>query len=341
MSQLTIGPCKRLLLFGGGQLIVDLAEWAHNYGLSVSVITSPRHAIAPLSSSEGSMSDILASKEIQTTVVESITSEEAKRAIGNCVDTFALSIGSAWIFRKDFVDQYLAGCLFNLHGTRLPQNRGGGGFSWQILTANRFGFCTLHLVDNGVDTGDIVSCEEFIYPSACRVPADYMRVYRERNLQFISGLLVRVSERSVTFDLISQPEYLSTYWPRLNTPDQAWIDWSWPAHQLERFICAFDDPYSGAQTTWRGTTVRVKKVFASDQDGAFHPFQAGLVYRNNGRWLCVASNGGSVVIESLADESNKNILAEMRVGDRFYTPIERLAEKAQRVIYNSLGLIKK
>jgi methionyl-tRNA formyltransferase len=343
MGTLTVGPFRRLLLLGGGELLVDLAVWARQHGFDVGVITSPRHAADPLPGSREPLSAVLASKGIMMTVIEDIASEKAKRMIGdgdNIDSTFSLSLGAAWIFKKDFIDKHLGGLLFNLHGSRLPQNRGGGAFSWQILTGNRFGFCTLHLIEDGVDTGDIVAYEEFIYPGACRTPADYMKYYREKNIGFLTNLLSSLHTQSKEFALVSQPEYLATYWPRLHSPDQAWIDWAWPAHQLERFVCAFDDPYCGAQTTWKGRTVRIKKAFASYQDGIFHPFQTGFVYRNNGMWLCVACDGGSVVIESVVDEHNNSVLPEIRVGDAFHTPTERLIQRTNRVFYTPRGLVK-
>lgn len=343
MGMLTIGPLRKLLLFGGGELLVDLAVWAKQYGFDVGVITSPRHASEALPILGKSLSVVLASKGILTTVTEDIASEKAKRAIGESNDigsAFSLSLGAAWIFKKDFIDKHLGGLLFNLHGSRLPQNRGGGAFSWQILTGNRFGFCTLHLVDDGVDTGDIVAYEEFIYPSACRTPADYMKQYNEKNFSFLTNLLSSLHTESGEFSLTAQPDYLSTYWPRLNTAEQAWIDWAWSAYQLERFVCAFDDPYCGAQTTWRGRTVRIKKAFVNYQDGIFHPFQTGFVYQNNGKWLCIACDGGSIVAESVIDEHNNSILSEIRVGDAFHTPVERLAQRKNRAFYTPFGLAK-
>ena len=53
--------------------------------------------------------------------------------------------------------------LFNLHSTGLPQNRGGGGFSWQIMMGVK-SVTARHLVDNGIDTGPII--EKGIYLSS-------------------------------------------------------------------------------------------------------------------------------------------------------------------------------
>ena len=48
---------------------------------------------------------------------------------------------------------------------------------------------------------------------------------------------------------------------------------------VERFICAFDEPYVGASTNLNGDIVRIKSVCLSQQDGFFHHFQSGLIYR--------------------------------------------------------------
>ena len=130
-------------------------------------------------------------------------------------------------------------------------------------------------MDAGTDTGPIVASEEFIFPHSCRMPKDYAHYATERNLRFVGDLLASIRSEPREFALRPQAEYLSTYWPRLHTPTQAWIDWRWSATNIERFICAFDEPYDGAQTTWRGRTVRLKRTFANVEDGIFHPFQRG------------------------------------------------------------------
>ena len=109
-----------------------------------------------------------------------------------------MSIGAAWIFKDYVIKDLFKKKLYNMHGTRLPQNRGGGGFSWQIMMGNRLGFCQLHLVDKGVDTGDIIKTEEFLYPPSCRIPKDYINLYREKNMHFITSFIKEIIFCSVT-----------------------------------------------------------------------------------------------------------------------------------------------
>jgi methionyl-tRNA formyltransferase len=228
--------------------------------------------------------------------------------------------------------------LLNSHGTRLPQNRGGGGFSWQVMTSNRFGFTTLHLVDAGIDTGPIVSQEEFLYPASCRIPADYQDKFNTENLLFLKSFISKLMESSTTFELRSQSESMSSYWPRLSSEINSWVNWDLDPINLERFICAFDDPYSGAKTYLNGNLVHLKKVVLNFEDGQFHPFQSGLVYRIGKGWICVAVSGAGLIVESLQDESGLSVLENVQAGDRFYTPHEILPQARKRISYGPNGL---
>jgi methionyl-tRNA formyltransferase len=330
-----MGPFDRILLLGGGHLLLRLAIWAKDAGHNVRVITAPRHANEVANDAGDSLIDALNRANIDTVIVDKIDSEEAKIAVGNTEQTFALSFGAAWIFKKNTIDNIFGGKLLNLHGTRLPQNRGGGGFTWQILMGNRLGFCMLHVVDEGVDTGDIVAHEEFIYPASCRTPLEYAAYYQEKNYKFILALLNSTWGTQKTFSPLVQPEYLSTYWPRVHTPTHGWIDWGWSAAEIEKFICAFDDPYSGAQTLWCGKLVRLKKAIANYQDGYFHPAQAGLVYRTNQKWLCIACKDGAIIVEELLDEENKGIIESVKTGEAFVTPADYLQQLANRPVYSA------
>ena len=326
-----------MLLLGGGDLLLRLAEQSRTRGFAVDVLTSPRHAKETVSSGRP-LADALGAVGIEPRIIADFDKPETAQLIGDIGDTFALSIGAAWIFRRETISGWFGDKLFNVHGRRLPQNRGGGGYSWQILMGSRFGFCQVHQVDGGLDTGPILAGEEFIFPHSCRVPADYEAYSSEKNLQLLGELLDSLRRGAHTFTLKPQQEYLSTYWPRLHTLTHAWIDWRWPATFLDRFVCAFDDPYSGAQTMWQERTVRLKHAFANFDDGAFHPFQAGLVYRNNGRWLCIACEGGSLVVEDVRDEAGEDLRSRIRPGEILATPPEKMLERVKRIRFDAHGM---
>jgi methionyl-tRNA formyltransferase len=331
-----IGPFRELLLLGGSQLLCGIAQWAVRIGLTVRVLTSPRHAAEVWDGV--SLQERLEALPIKYAVVDKLENGVLEEFVPRGHETVSLSLGAAWIFSERLIRDHFRNNLFNIHGTRLPQYRGGGGFSWQILTGNRFGFCTVHKVEPGIDEGSIVFCKEFLYPAYCRTPREFGEVYERKVLEYLLPFLETMVRQELEVEPISQPEYLSSYWPRLNTELNGWIDWRWPAATLERFICAFDDPYPGAQSLWNEQVVSLKKASLNLQDGHFHAFQAGLVYRRTSQWLCVAATAGALVIEEVQTQAGEDLKSIIRVGDRFHTPTKYLERAKGRVSYGPRGI---
>ena len=323
-------------MLGGGHLLLALARWCKSEEAPISVITAPRHAADKIEH-DNSLDQILTEENIPFIIVKDIAAEEVSDFLGDLKNAFCLSVGAAWIFKKETINGLFCGRLFNLHGTRLPQNRGGGGISWQIMMGNRFGFCQLHLVDGGLDTGNIVKTEEFLYPPSCRIPKDYKDVYLRKNLDFVIDFIEKLRQGGVDIETTKQTEYFSSYFPRLNTIDHGWINWDDKVIQLEKFICAFDEPYEGAKCFWNDQIVFIKKVCVDFQDQKFHPYQSGIIYRNNGKWLCVCAIGGSLIIEEIVDSDGKNLLLEIKVGDRLVTKSKNLDGRLKRVVYTPTG----
>jgi len=335
-SSITVGPYEGILLLGGGEILRNICIWALPAGFNISVVTSERHSKEVINGT--TLSSFLQENNISYLVTNEISSTKVKKFIGNTDKIFCLSLGAAWIFNSATIKELFNNKLFNLHGTRLPQNRGGGGWSWQIMTANRFGFSILHLVDEGVDTGSIVMSDEYLYPATCRLPIDYENIYVKKNTTFLINFLNKYSKSSDCIELHNQTEYFSTYWPRLNSLTNSWIDWSMEKYDLERFICAFDDPYQGAQTYICKNKVYLKKVSLNFQDGVFNAYQSGLIYRKTEHWACVCIAGASLIIEQVIDESGDNIISDLNVGDRFITPTRELENAKNRVVYTPSGM---
>jgi|TARA_B100001964_G_C14226062_1_gene597705 methionyl-tRNA formyltransferase len=335
---MNFGKIGQYILFGGGQLLCLTAKQLKKESYSVFVVTSERHSIEPITLSETSMPFI---EFLQKEHVDYIISKDILRdsEVLNKItkDTIGISFGAAWIFKQQFIDLF-KGRLLNCHGARLPQDRGAGGYSWRILRDERVGVSLIHQIDSGVDTGDIVLFKEFTYPYACRYPIDYRR-YSMSQYQELLGKLFGLIKDGKSFERITQQEYFSSYWPRLATDIHGYIDWNWALKDIERFICAFDDPYNGASTFLNGRKVRLKKCYSSFNDGIFHPFQKGFIYRISEDVISIATDQGSLLVNDVFDENGVNTKQNLCIGDRFYTPMKYLEEAKQfRAVYTPTGL---
>jgi methionyl-tRNA formyltransferase len=317
---------SHLTLLGYSPLFAPLSGWAKKAGVGVTVLTAPDQA------------EQVRQTGVDFTVLDKLDLAARERfPAAFAPDAVAISFGARWIVRKAELEGLFHRRLLNAHGTRLPMDRGGGGFSWRIMRGDRIGCLLLHLVDEGIDTGPVAAREDYVIPAGLRTPAAIQADYERRQADFVIAFL----EQGAPMDaLLGQPDGIGAYYPRLHTPTHGWIDWSWPAEEIERFILAFDDPFPGARTCWREEIVIVRKAQLHFGETPHHPFQTGLVIRNNGRWLVVAlRQGACLIVEEALNESGESLLASIREGDRLFTPAAKLeAALQQRVVIGPQGM---
>jgi len=318
------GLIDNYMLFGGGEVLFLFARELARRNAAIVVITSERHA-AERAAEGKNLSELLAEHGIPCRVVQQVDSKEVVSGISST--TMGFSFGAAWIFREGFIARF-NGRLLNMHCTRLPQNRGGGGYSWLIMKGETVGMRLLHLIDCGIDTGAVVVSEEYIFPAGCRRPIDYHEYEKKNQVRFLLDFVEDV-KNGKEFNPVAQQETFSSYFPRLNTDIHGFINWEWNVSDIERFVCAFDDPYKGASTFIDDRRLRLKECYSITSDGLFHPFQYGLVYRKSAKALFVAAKGGALAVQDIRDDEGADQMGAISVGDRLHTPSEHL-ERAMR-----------
>lgn len=253
-----------------------------------------------------------------------------------------LSGGAPWLLKADFLQQFEPQGILNLHGTPLPQDRGGTIVSWLILNQKRIGVAAVHKMSPSPDEGPLLRYREFIYPAQCILPQDYLDVYNQQIEDLAWDLALAYSKGLLdTSYYHNQPHYLSSYWPRLSAKVNGAINWAWEGDEIERLIRAFDNPYPGAYTFWRGKTVHLKKCFFQ-YDSHYHPLQWGMVYRSRslqtGGYLAVAVKGGTLYIQEATDQEGESVLEFIQEGDRLNTPAALLDGAKKRLIKSPKGL---
>ena len=247
-------------------------------------------------------------------------------------------------FSKDIIDLF-AGRLLDFMGIRLPQYRGGAHYSWQILRGNRIGCCNLQIINEDMiqgvfDSGEIVKSREYFFPPSTRIPEDYFKFAVVQENLFLQEFLEEV-ENGKDFELSKVQENFSMYFPRLNTIKHGFIDWRWDTKYIECFICAFDEPYAGASTFIANNKVHLKNCVAEFNEGSFHPFQVGLIYKIYNGALFIATKSGTLIVHKVMDEKGKNIIRNLLIGQRFFTPINYLEEAmTTSVEYSPDGIIE-
>ncbi len=323
------GVINHIILFGGSRLLAELSlDIIKNGEYRLSIYTCDRQLAEPLFSTEQTLEGFLKVRNIEYRSAVDINSDPT---IGDAVTDFSLGLGlgEAWSFSKDLVDRFQRR-LLDFMGIRLPQYRGGAHYTWQILRQNKIGCCNLQIINEDMvqgvfDSGEIVKSKGYLFPPSARIPMEYFDHAVQQELAFIKEFLKEV-KTGKDFELSRVQEDFSIHFPRLNTRRHGFINWDWDTKDIERFICAFDDPYPGASTFINMRRLHLKKCYSEPLDGLFHPFQAGLIYRITADAVFIASRGGTLIVKEVLDEAKRSVLKELKLGQRFFTPHEHLEE---------------
>lgn len=334
-----LGKCDNVILIGGARLLAEFALQLKKKNWPVVVFSSPRHLAESVDGAGTTLQRWLENAKIKFFSSEDINAD-ARLPEHITAGSLGLAMGAAEMFEKPLVRRF-NGKFFDFMGIPLPQYRGGAHYTWQILAGHRSGAYNLQVIEGGVDSfhkGAIIQSSKYRFPASCRIPLDYFAAAVPREAAFLMRFLDDV-RKNKDFKPAALDESASSYWPFLYTKKQGFIDWSWELSEIERFICAFDDPYAGASSYIGDLRVHIKKASAQKGKDSFHPFHAGLVYRNDARGLFVAVKGGTLLVKQVEDENGRDLLKKIKPGVRFHTPPEDLKAAFQfQAEYGAAGV---
>jgi methionyl-tRNA formyltransferase len=145
----------RILFLGNNRIACQLADWLRQQGeeiVGLALHPGERRRFGD---------EIIRAAEVDATCIfdgSRLREPETLAAIRDLRPEIGVSILFGYLLRQEFLDLLPAGCL-NLHPSLLPYNRGAYPNVWSIVERTPAGV-TLHYVDTGIDTGDIVAQRE-------------------------------------------------------------------------------------------------------------------------------------------------------------------------------------
>jgi methionyl-tRNA formyltransferase len=130
----------------------------------------------------------------------------------------------------------------NIHGALLPQYRGANPIQWAILNNAVESGTTMHYIDAGLDTGDIIAQHRvpmFIEDTWVDI---YNRTFLETDVMLIEELPKLLHNNTTR---TPQDESVARYWRR-RTPEDGLIDWNDSVLHIYNLIRALVKPHLGA-----------------------------------------------------------------------------------------------
>ena len=143
----------------------------------------------------------------------------------------------------------------NIHPSLLPRYRGAGPIAAAIAMGDRWTGVSLMLMDAGIDTGAVVSVERREI-----APDDTTASLGARLAEIGAAQAVRDIPRWLTGELAPRPQArYGASLTRTLTKADGWLDWTWPAAELEQQVRAMW-PWPRAWTTVGGVPLQVHEA---------------------------------------------------------------------------------
>jgi methionyl-tRNA formyltransferase len=187
----------------------------------------------------------------------------------------------------------------NVHASLLPKYRGAAPMAWTILKGEKVTGVTTMMMDEGMDTGDILVQKE--------IPVEEEETgetLHDKLAKLGAQLLLETMARMKEGNIRPTPQDHSkaTYAPPIRKED-AYIDWTKEAIEIDRQVRAFN-PSPGALTKWAG---QLLKIYRGEVRKGTPKAKAGVVVWVGSDFIEVETGKDSFLIKEVQLEGKKRM----------------------------------
>ena len=247
----------------------------------------------------------------------SLRPEDNQRLVAELQADVMVVVAYGLILPKAVLAMPRLGCI-NVHGSLLPRWRGAAPIQRSLWAGDAETGVTIMQMDVGLDTGDM------LYKLACPITAEDTSATLYDKLASLGpqGLIETLKQlANGTAVPEAQNESLATYAEKLSK-DEARVDWTLPAVQLERCIRAFNPwPMSWFEVDGQPVKIWTASVIPGNTDA-----EAGTLLDASRQGIQVATGDGILNLLSLQPAGKKAMSAQDLLNSRreWFIPGRRL-----------------
>jgi len=198
--------------------------------------------------------------------------------------------GWSYLLKNQILNSSKMGVI-GYHPTPLPKNRGRNPIIWALALGLEETASTFFLMDEGADSGDIISQRTVI-------------IKEEDNARTLYDKLTQVALEQIsefTFQLVNhqltrtpQDHAKANYWRKRSKRDGE-IDWRMSSTSIYNLIRALTYPYPGAHFTTNGDEVKVWRAeLASARN--MDNYEPGKIIKVEGARITIKCGEGTIVL---------------------------------------------
>ena len=218
---------------------------------------------------------------------------------------FIIVVAFGQILPKEILDIPRYGCI-NLHGSLLPKYRGAAPIQWSVINGEALAGNTTMLMDEGLDTGDMLLKNE-VEVTSDMTSGELYEILKTTGGNLLIDTIKGLVDRKI--NPIKQNDSDSSYASMLNK-DIAKINWNLSAKEIHNLIRGLN-PWPIATTLYNDLTMKIYKSHVEDTKSQK---EAGTILEVDKKGIKVATKEGVLVIEKLQFPNGKPLFVEQFIN---------------------------
>jgi len=222
-------------------------------------------------------------------LVDDINSMDNYNWIKSLNPDIIFCFGWSYILKKEILTLAPMGVL-GFHPSKLPKNRGRHPLIWALALGLKQSSSTFFFMDEGVDSGEILSQKNFDILSTDDAQTLYNKMVNLALLQ-IEEFLPQLKNKN--FQTTRQNEKISSTW-RKRVKSDGLVDFRMTSNAIYNLVRALTKPYVGAHVNYKGKEIIVWKVkIIENKDNSI---ESGKILDINENNIIVKSYDGAIEI---------------------------------------------
>ncbi|MBE6094916.1 MAG: methionyl-tRNA formyltransferase [Schwartzia succinivorans] len=205
--------------------------------------------------------------------------------------------------------------FINCHAGALPFYRGRNILNWALINGEKQFGVTVHYVDEGIDTGDII-LQRFAPILREDRYGDLLNKASDLCAETLYDALVQIDEGQVQAIPQKAIHPVGFYCSARKDGDEL-IDWAWDSERIYNFVRGIAEPAPGARTFCAGKEYIVDRVALIENAPNYLDTSGNIVGKSESGITVKTGDSTILITRLLTVERQKVELSMFRMGQRF------------------------
>jgi methionyl-tRNA formyltransferase len=277
--------------------------------------------------SDGSLKEFARREGLPTRAPERVNEDEFVDWVHSLEPELNISMSYDQILRRPILQSASLGFI-NCHAGKLPYYRGRNVLNWAIINSEKEIGLTIHYVDEGIDTGDIILQRI--------LPIDWEDTYGtllEKVQASFPGLLAEAVRLIDDGEVDRQPQahLEGTYFGK-RIPGDEWLDWHDSSLNIYNKIRAITHPAPGARTVLDDRTLIIWQAHYDPIWPEYIATPGEVVGVIPGRGVKVKTGDSFLILERVQFEGEDEHIPTFPIGTRLGLNLDQVVRRLQQEV---------